>query len=336
MTASEHDLASICLDTVIRRMLFELDNVQKLYGNLEALKGLTLRIEEGSVGLLGPNGAGKSTLIKVLLGLLEMSRGHASVLGHRVPDESHAIRQVVGYMPEDDCYLPYMTAVRYVSLMGELTGMPRAEAFSRAHQILYYVGLGEARYRKLSGFSAGMKQRVKLAQALVHGPKVVFLDEPTNGLDPTGRDEMLELIEDVKARGINVVLSSHILGDVERVCESVIMLNEGKLVHCGSIDELLGERGKHIVDLQTKEADEELMAALEERGFDARVEGFHVKVHLTDDQSPAQILEIAVDEGIQIRHFMPASLTLEKAFIGLLEEAADEELQGEPEPAPAS
>ncbi|MFP4600680.1 MAG: ABC transporter ATP-binding protein [Persicimonas sp.] len=306
-------------------MLFELHNVQKMYGNFEALEGITLSVEEGSVGLLGPNGAGKSTLIKVLLGLLEMSRGSASVLGYRLPDDTHRIRQAIGYMPENDCYLPYMTAVRYVSLMGELTGMPKSEAFSRAHEALYYVGLGEARYRKLSGFSTGMKQRVKLAQALVHGPKLVFLDEPTNGLDPTGRDEMLDLIDDVKARGVSIVLSSHILYDVERVCSSVIMLNQGQLVHHGPIAELTSGDTERVVDVQTKNQDEQLREALISRGFDASREGFRLKVRMEPDDDPRKILDVAVEEGIQIRHFMPGELTLEKAFLGLLSEHEHEE-----------
>ena len=305
-------------------MLFDLENVQKLYGNLEALKGITMKVEEGSVGLLGPNGAGKSTLIKCLLGLLEMNKGSASVLGYRLPHESHKIRQAIGYMPEDDCYLPYMTATRYVALMGELTGMPKAEAFSRAHEALYYVGLGEARYRKLSGFSTGMKQRVKLAQALVHGPRVVFLDEPTNGLDPQGRDEMLELVGDVKARGISVVLSSHILQDVERVCEEVIMLNEGELVHHGGIEELKSGGAEKVIEIETKENNERFLELLDDRGFDVQEDGLRLKVKLTADQDDQDVLDCAIDEDIQIRHFMPGELTLETAFLGLLDEHESE------------
>jgi ABC-2 type transport system ATP-binding protein len=301
-------------------MLFDLANVQKFYGNFEALKGITLKIEEGSVGLLGPNGAGKSTLIKSLLGLLEISAGSASVLGYGLPDQAHKIRQAIGYMPENDCYLPYMTAVRYVSLMGELTGMPKSEAFSRAHETLYYVGLGEARYRKLSGFSTGMKQRVKLAQALVHGPRLVFLDEPTNGLDPQGRDEMLDLIGDVKSRGVSIVLSSHILYDVDRVCDSVIMLDQGELIHHGPIEALKSGSGERVIEIQTKDEDEKLRHALVSRGFDAQREGFRLQVRIGPDDDAQDILDTALEEGIQVRHFMPGELTLEKAFLGLLDE----------------
>jgi len=300
-------------------VLFDLENVHKYYGDFHALKGVTLRVPEGSVGLLGPNGAGKSTLIKTMLGLLEISTGSAEVLGYRLPDEATKIRQTIGYMPENDCYLPYMTAVQYVSFGGELAGMPKAEAFRRAHEVLYYVGLGEARYRKLSGFSTGMKQRVKLAQALVQGPRLVFLDEPTNGLDPKGRDEMLGLIEDVKSRGVNIVLSSHLLPDVERVCETVIMLNEGGLVHFGSID-ALKEGGEEVVEVETKDKNDDFRKVLESDGFKVDIEGLRLKIVVPSGKSRDEILRCAVENDVQIRHFMPGELTLESAFLGLIGE----------------
>lgn len=303
-------------------LLFDLDNVQKFYGDFEALKGITLRIEEGSIGLLGPNGAGKSTLIKTLLGLLQLDNGSASVLGWRIPDDSLKIRQTVGYMPENDSYLPYMSAVQYVSFSGQLSGMPRSEAFRRAHQVLEYVGLGEARYRALSGFSTGMKQRVKLAQALVHGPKLVFLDEPTNGLDPKGRDGMLQLLEDVKERGVNIVLSSHLLPDVERVCDSVIMLNEGKLLHVGSIN-ALKSGGESVIEVETRAQDDALVKLLKSKGLTAEQDGFRVKVTVPKGDDGRDILRLAVDNGIQIRHFMPGELTLETAFLGILDESKE-------------
>ncbi len=303
-------------------LLFDLDNLQKHYGHFEALKGITLELEEGSVGLLGPNGAGKSTLIKTLLGLLEISGGAARVLGHRLPAERVAIRQATGYMPENDCYLPYMSAIEYVSFGGQLAGMPRAEAFRRAHEVLYYVGLNEARYRKLEGFSTGMKQRVKLAQALVHGPRLVFLDEPTNGLDPTGRDEMLSLIEDVKSRGVNIVLSSHLLADVERVCDSVIMMNQGQVVHHGPIAELKDD-GANIIEVRTKDANEQLKKVLEGEGITVDVEGLTLKVTLPSGDKGRGVLELADTHDIQIRHFMPAELTLEAAFLGIIDKSED-------------
>ena len=300
-------------------LLFDLDNLQKRYGHFQAIKGLTLKMEEGSVGLLGPNGAGKSTLIKTLLGLLDFHGGSASVLGHKLPQEKVAIRQAIGYMPENDCYLPYMTAIEYVSFGGELTGMPRKESFRRAHEVLYYVGLKEARYRKLGGFSTGMKQRVKLAQALVHGPRLVFLDEPTNGLDPQGRDEMLKLINDVKARGVNIVLSSHILSDVEQVCDAVIMMNQGEIVYSGAIHDLKHE-GDTLLEIETKQPPEHFIELLTARGFDAHRKGLRIAVSLADRSRSQEILSLARAHGIQIRHFMPAELTLEAAFLGLIDE----------------
>jgi len=301
-------------------VLFDLENVHKYYGGFHALKGITLQVPEGSVGLLGPNGAGKSTLIKTMLGLLKINTGSAEVLGYRLPDQSLNINQATGYMPENDCYLPYMTAVQYVSFSGQLSGMPRAEAFRRAHEVLYYVGLGEARYRQLSGFSTGMKQRVKLAQALVHGPRLVFLDEPTNGLDPKGRDEMLSLVEDVKKRGVNIVLSSHLLPDVERVCETVIMLNQGKLVHFGSIDELK-QGGASVIEIETKNQNEQFAEILAASGYTVAREGLRLKVTVPEGNSGKKLLEQAVENDIQIRHFMPGELTLESAFLGLIDEA---------------
>ncbi|MEM1347548.1 MAG: ABC transporter ATP-binding protein [Myxococcota bacterium] len=299
-------------------MLFDLENLQKFYGDFEALRGITLQVEEGSIGLLGPNGAGKSTLIKTLLGLLPFSRGSARILGMSLPQGAASIRQIVGYMPENDAYLPYMTAVQYVTFGGELSGMPRTAAFRRAHEVLHYVGLEEARYRKLAGFSTGMKQRVKLAQALVHGPRLVFLDEPTNGLDPKGRNEMLELVEDVKARGVNIILSSHLLADVERVCDSVIMMNQGALVHVGTI-EALKQGGASVLDVRTKGRAEELAQALEERGFEVERRPNRLEVHVPEGDRGRAILVTARELGIQIRHFMPGELTLEAAFLGLIE-----------------
>ena len=302
-------------------MLFDLQNVHKHYGDYHALKGVTLQVPEGSIGLLGPNGAGKSTLIKSLLGLLSFSSGSATVLGHRLPEDALKIRQAIGYMPENDCYLPYMTAVEYVSYGGELAGMPRKEAFRRAHEVLYYVGLGEARYRQLSGFSTGMKQRVKLAQALVQGPRLVFLDEPTNGLDPKGREEMLDLINDVKERGVNIVLSSHVLPDVEHVCDSIIMLNQGALIHYGPIDELT-KGGNEIVEVETKDQNSAFKKLLTEKGFTVSVEGLRLKIGVPKDAKRNDILALAVANDIQVRHFMPAELTLESAFLGLVGENA--------------
>lgn len=303
-------------------MLFDLDNVQKHYGHLAALKGVSLELDAEAVGLLGPNGAGKSTLLKVLLGLLPASGGQMEVLGIPVPERAPELRRVVGYMPENDCYLPYMTAIDYVSFNAQLCGLPKSEAFRRAHEVLYFVGLEEARYRKLGGFSTGMKQRAKFAQAIVHGPRLLFLDEPTNGLDPQGRDEMLSLIEDVRDREIHVVLSTHLLPDVERICDHVVMLNQGELIHAGKLADLqTGE--EELLEVQTHLADDQLRAALEAADFEVFAADRGLKVRLPSPDSIRDVLSLAVDEDIQIRHFMPERLTLETAFLRLLDEADD-------------
>ncbi len=302
-------------------MLFNLENVQKNYGSFRALDGISFKLEEGSVGLLGPNGAGKSTLIKTLLGLLDIDGGSASVLGFRLPSEAAKVRHVTGYMPENDSFLPYMTAVDYITYGGRLVGMPKADAFRRAHEILYYVGLGEARYRELKGFSTGMKQRVKLAQALVHGPKLLFLDEPTNGLDPKGRLEILELIEDVKARGVSVVLSTHLLSDVEKVCESVVMLNGGKLIHQGSVADLT-KSGDRIFEVEPKSNIEKLIEVLKKNKFNVSQSGLKAKITVDEKDDGQSILKCIVENDIQIRHFVPGELTLEAAFLELLDEAS--------------
>jgi len=211
-------------------MSIELKDLSFRYGRIVALEGVTVSLGEGAVGLLGPNGAGKSTLLRILLGFLVPERGEGSVLGFDIRRDKDMIRRSVGYMPESDCFVAGMDAVTFTSYFGELSGMPRQEAMKRAHEVLFYVGLGEARYRLLDQYSAGMKQRLKLAQALVHDPKVLFLDEPTSNLDPTGRNEVLELIRDVsRNKGIQVLLSSHILADIESICGSVVILNKGRV-----------------------------------------------------------------------------------------------------------
>jgi ABC-2 type transport system ATP-binding protein len=301
-----------------KETLFELRNVQKSYGQLRALDGVTLEMAPASIGLLGPNGAGKSTLIKVLLGLLALDGGTADVLGFSLPNGARDIRRLIGYMPESDCFLPEMTAVEYVCYWGRLSGLPRAQAFRRAHEVLYYVGLGEARYRALGGFSTGMKQRAKLAQALVHGPRLVFLDEPTNGLDPPGRQDMLSLIEDVKSRGVDVVLSSHLLVDVERICESVVVLNGGKLIYDGAID-VLTRDAENLLEIDTKNANERFAEILRARGVAVEL-GRHLMVKRPLDLSRNEILALALENDIQIRHFMPREFTLETAFLGLMGE----------------
>ena len=217
------------------------------YGRKTAVNDLTVQVPEGCTGLLGPNGAGKTTLIKTLLGFVNPAAGKADVLGLDAATQGIAIRQKIGLMPEQDCHIPGMNAVSFVSYAGELAGMPAAHAMRRAHETLEYCGLGEARYRNIETYSTGMKQRIKLAQALVHGPQLLFLDEPTNGLDPAGRDDMLKLIRDIShGKGINVLVSSHLLPDIERTCDEVIVMRSGKLATEGAVKDLRPNGGPAV------------------------------------------------------------------------------------------
>ena len=207
-----------------------LENVTVAYGKSVALREVTASFAAGAVGLLGPNGAGKSTMIKALLGFIRPDHGRMRVLGLDVATSPLEIRARVGYMPESDAHIPGMNAVSFVAYCGELAGLPRVDAMQRAHEVLFYVGLGEARYRNVETYSTGMKQRIKLAQALVHDPDLLFLDEPTNGMDPKGRDEMLELVRDLgRNKGVNLILSSHLLPDVEYTCDHVVVMDKGRV-----------------------------------------------------------------------------------------------------------
>src|SRR5438128_12683777 len=222
-----------------------LENVTVMYGTNAALRDVSAEFPGGAVGLLGPNGAGKSTMIKALLGFLHPSQGTMKVLDLDVRYSPLAIRSRIGYMPETDGHIPGMNAVSFVAYCGQLAGLPKVDAMQRAHEVLFYVGLGEARYRNVETYSTGMKQRIKLAQALVHDPDLLFLDEPTNGMDPKGRDEMLELIRDLAHnKGVNLILSSHLLPDVEYTCDHVVVMDKGAIATAGPIQALKQPRGR--------------------------------------------------------------------------------------------
>src|SRR6478736_2504485 len=220
-------------------MLFRLSRVTKTYGPITALRELTVEAAPGAVGLLGPNGAGKTTLIRTLLGLITIDSGTGEVLGLDSRRRRLDIRQSVGFMPEDECLFPAVPGVGFVAYAGELCGMAPADALQRAHEVLNYVGLDEARYRPVESYSTGMKQRLKLAAAIVHDPRLLILDEPTNGMDPAGRQEMIDLARDLAhGKGMSLLFSSHLLPDVEAVCDDVIVLGRGKLLAQGRIEEL--------------------------------------------------------------------------------------------------
>src|SRR5215210_3880562 len=219
---------------VVSEPVVHLDAVTVIYGDNKALKNVSAKFAAGAVGLLGPNGAGKSTMLKALLGFVKPDEGRMTVLGMNVAQQPLMIRARIGYMPESDAHIPGMNAVSFVAYCGQLAGLPAVDAMQRAHEVLYYVGLGEARYRNIETYSTGMKQRIKLAQALVHDPDLLFLDEPTNGMDPKGRDEMLDLIRDLgHNKNVNLILSSHLLPDVEYTCDRVVVMDKGRIAAQG-------------------------------------------------------------------------------------------------------
>ena len=298
--------------------VIQVENLSIIYGKSLALDSVTASFPPGAIGLLGPNGAGKSSLLKTLLGFLTPSSGHARVLGIEVARHPLDVRQKVGYMPEIDCHIPGMNAVSLTAYMGELCGMPGVEALQRAHEALYYVGLGDERYRNVETYSTGMKQRVKLAQALVHGPQILFLDEPTNGLDPKGRMEMLQLIRDLSLRkNVHVVLSSHLLRDVEETCRSVVMLSHGKLVGQGSIEALKGASGELFEVRLKADADRlaEFTKVLAGHGcVAAPAQDGLLDVTMRDGLGSEVLFEAARSVEAQIRHLVRKQPTLEDVF----------------------
>ncbi|HLV80437.1 MAG TPA: ABC transporter ATP-binding protein [Chthonomonadaceae bacterium] len=293
------------------------------YGAKTAIEDLSVEVPEGCVGLLGPNGAGKTTLIKTLLGFLRPAAGTGAVLGLDVATQGLRIRQRVGLMPEVDCHIPGMNAVTFVGYAGELAGMPGSQALRRAHEVLEYCGLGEARYRNVETYSTGMKQRIKLAQALVHGPRLLFLDEPTNGLDPAGRDEMLNLVRDLShGKGVNVIVSSHLLPDIERTCDWVLVMRGGKLVREGDIAGLRVVEGVQV-DVELRLPSEPFEAAMRRRGARVfRQMGSRYRLTLAEGGTDPgrQLLEAAKEAGAQVRGFRPALRSLEDIFMEAVEE----------------
>ena len=295
-------------------MSIEVKDIHFSYGKVKALEGVSLDLSQGAIGLLGPNGAGKSTLIRILLGFLSPDRGEGRVLGYDIKNEQSLIRRYVGYMPEDDCFIPGLDAVSFTSYLGELSGMPRQEAMKRAHEVLFYVGLEESRYRRVETYSGGMKQRLKLAQAIVHDPKLIFLDEPTSGLDPQGRKEILELIMDISSKkDIQVLISSHILPDIELTCSYVVILDKGILVAQGDISEL--KEIRDLYEIKVKGETEGFLHRL--RDIDCRVEETEdgiLKVYMPPGHNRQEIFRIAAEEKIQLRHFVKSQTSLEDLF----------------------
>ncbi len=300
--------------------VIDLDNLRVKLGRREILLGITCRLGVSGSGkaicLLGPNGAGKSTLIQTLLGFHMPLSGSAHVLGFDCHRNPRAVRERIGYMPESDSFIASMTAVSFLRLMGELSGLPGEAALEKAHETLFHVGLGEARYRPLGTYSLGMKQMAKLAQAIVHGPELVILDEPTNGLDPAARQRMLKLIREMKEQhGMNIVLCSHLLRDVEEVCDEVVIMKEGLIVHHADLE---AERrsNRRFVELEVAGNDLNLSSTLQQHGADGVSEGGgRWRIVLPIDFEIAGLWRVLAAEGLEVRKLTHRRDTLEEIFL---------------------
>ncbi len=295
-------------------MGFQVDNLTVRYGALTALRDVSLRFDSGALGLLGPNGAGKSSLLRALLGFVQPAQGSVAVLGEPVARAAHRLRRRMGFHPEDDALLPGMHGVTAVALCGELAGLSHSDALQRAHEMLYFVGLGEVRYRLCTTYSQGMRQRLKLAQALVHDPELLILDEPTNGLDPNGRREMLHLIRDLAvAKGIHLILSSHLLPDVEAVCDQVVLLDGGRVLAAGRLEELL-RTAQVSFEVRVKGAKEAFVAALAALGAQITTSPQGTLLVQPPQRHARVLFEAARESGCQIRRLTQARQSLAEMF----------------------
>jgi ABC-2 type transport system ATP-binding protein len=299
--------------------VIELRGLSVRFGSREILRNLTCSLRGRAIGLLGSNGAGKSTLINTLLGFYKPCSGSALVLGHDIRTDTRKIRGLVGYMPENDALISKMSAVSFVQMMAELSGLPPAAALERAHEALFCVGLAEARYRELGTYSQGMKQLAKLAQAIAHGPKLLILDEPTNGLDPPARQRMIRMIRDVRdSRQLQIVLCSHLLRDVEDTCEEVLILNQGRIAHYSNLEE---ERkaNKRFLELETYGANGDFTEAIEKLGCECAVTANRLKMILADGVEIRDIYRIAAEREVRIRRLNFRRDTLEDIFLKAME-----------------
>ena len=303
---------------MVRELVIESTALTKSYGPHVALDSLDIKIEKGATGLLGPNGAGKSTFLKTMLGLIQLTSGEGKVLGFDIRTQGDMIRQKIGYMPEYDALNPGMEAIHQVRYSGELIGMNPNVALQRAHQALEYVGLGEQRYRQVSTFSTGMKQATKLACALIHDPALIIADEPSNGLDATAREFMLNTLETTVNMGQrSVLMASHLMDDVERVCENIVLLHKGKLAAQGKIEDL--KAIDREVEIHVWGSANKMEQTLMDRGMKVRREGRVMRVGHTGDETYNQILQTASDVGTQVRRMHDHEASLEDLFLVIME-----------------
>ena len=287
-------------------------NLTKHYKDVVALDNVTFDISDGITGILGENGAGKSTAIKIFLGLLRPTSGSAMILGENA-SENVVIRSRLGYMPEHDCLPGNVTAAEFLTHMAEVSGLPPAHARSRAADTLRHAGMFEERYRSMGGYSTGMKQRVKRAQALVHDPAIILLDEPTAGLDPAGREEMLELVRKTHREfGISILLSSHLMADVERTCDRIIVLQGGRLVQSGEVRSFTEETETVFIEVDTNH--DLFVAALEKRGVDVTANGGGIYVEGSDESVYDHVRDALVETETPLRRMGPRRRALAELF----------------------
>ncbi len=320
------------VDPVVR-----VEGLTKDYGPVLALDSLTLDIGGGTTGLVGANGAGKSTLLKLLLGLIPATGGRAEVLGHDIATEGESIRAAVGYLPEHDCLPPDVSASDFVVHMAMMSGLPRVAARERAAEVLRHVGLAEERYRPMGGYSTGMKQKAKLAQALAHDPRLVLLDEPTNGLDPAARDEMLGLVRRIGHDfGIAVIVTSHLLGELERVSDNVIVLDGGRLLRASRTDEFLDATGVLLVEVMGHDAQSRMAAALTHAGVASAARGTMLTVDASVDTSDGAvdvrdlIRDAASDLGLGLVRLQVDHRRIEDVFADADADATDADTAAQP------
>ncbi len=300
--------------------VIQLENLEVRFGDRIILKKLNGELTGRAIGLLGPNGAGKSTLINTLLGFHQPSSGTARIFGRDIRTDAKNVRGLLGYMPENDSFIAGMTGVHMVRLMAELSGLPAEQAMERAHEAFFWVGLGEARYRNLGTYSLGMKQMAKLAQAIAHGPKLLFLDEPTNGLDPPARARMIQLIQEIRGRGdLHLILSSHLLRDVDECCDEVLILKDGRIAASCNLEE---ERraNRKFLELETRGANGTFTSAIENLGCETAVfPNGRMKLVMPDGVEIRQLYALAADQNVQIRRLNHKRDSLEDIFLKAME-----------------
>ncbi|MCD6383756.1 MAG: ABC transporter ATP-binding protein [Thermoplasmata archaeon] len=296
--------------------VIETVELRKSYGDVEALRGLSFKFSSGVMGLLGPNGAGKSTFIKIAMGLLKADGGVVRIFGEEMSEDRREIKRWIGYMPEGRCLPEALTGVQLVYSMGILSGLPRKEAFYRTHAVLDFVGMGEQRYRPISSYSVGMQQRVKLAQAIVHDPMLIFLDEPTSGLDPFGREEILKLVQELKRVGKSIVLSTHILRDVERVADEVVVINRGELVAKENMKMVMRRGGWMEVSIIGNP--EKLLEKMEERGWSYTLLGSKIKLKTLNQEEVLEFMKMAEESGVTVRSLRSGVRDLKDLFTDLM------------------